>query len=433
MKHYRTYVLRLFLSAAILLFLVQPAGAGAEPATLTLSDSIALAVEYNPALKITQQAKEKAAWGLSQAKAHQGFTVGYSYTGVRTVQPPYAFTLKPIQPYDYFSHQVKLQLPLYTGGKVESSIDMAKHGLEISELAVSAAKQQLIQGVTAAYLNALQGRNLAETAQQSVKTLTAHLQNVRNHYEAGTVSLSDVLQTEVRLANARNNLIKAHNGYKLARYKLNKEIGLPLQNDAVLKDDISYRPYLSTLDESISTALANRPEIAQTRLKIAAAQDKVKIANAENLPTVGLVAMNTWDDKKSPGTENSKWLVGMSLQMNVFDNGLTRAQLKQARSDAAIAREQAQQTADIIALEVSQAYLGVIEASERIANNQVAVHQSETDYRLALERYENGIGTNLDVMDAELAMTRARVNHIQAMYDYSNSRAQLDKAMGIIQ
>jgi outer membrane protein TolC len=99
---------------------------------------------------------------------------------------------------------------------------------------------------------------------------------------------------------------------------------------------------------------------------------------------------------------------------------------------ATAAQEQLRQATDKITLEVCQAYLGLQEATERIANNKVAVNQAETDYQLAQERYENGVGTNLDVMDAELAMTQARINYIQAVYDGHISRAQLDRAMGVI-
>lgn len=430
MKLCQKAFMTLFLVAVTMLLVLSPVEA--EPTSLTLSESIVLALENSPTLKVAEAAKEKSVWTLNQARAYQGFTVNYTFTGLRTTQPPYQYTLKPVHPYEYYSHQVKLQLPIYTGGKVENNIKAAKLGREIADLSVTATKQQLVLSVTTAYFNTLHAYNLADVAQQSVTTLEAHLKNVQNHYEAGAASWSDVLQTQVRLANARNVLIKAQNTCQFARYKLNKEIGLSLHNDAKLSEDLSYEPLTLTLDKSVDTALAHRPEITQAKLKVAMAGAKEEVAYSDTRPTVGLVAMNTWDEKQWPGTENSKWAVGMIVQMNIFDNGLTESQIRQSRQDVVSAKEQARQVIDNVTLDVSQAYLGVREAAERITNNQVAVHQAETDYRLTLERYENGIGTNLDVMDAEVAMTRAKTNYIQALYDYKNSRTQLDKAMGIV-
>ncbi|MCE5287165.1 MAG: TolC family protein, partial [Pelosinus sp.] len=126
------------------------------------------------------------------------------------------------------------------------------------------------------------------------------------------------------------------------------------------------------------------------------------------------------------------WTIALSVSFNVFDNGLAKAKLSQAKHELTIAKEQSRQLEDGITLEVSQAYLNVQEAAERIKNNQVAVNKAKRDYEMAGERYDAGIGTNLDVMDAEVAMTQAKINYVQAIYDYNNSRAQLDKAMGII-
>ena len=462
MKYHHLYGTRLLLSAFILLSGLQVAqAAGSEPTSLTLPSSIALALENNPAIKIALSSQEKAAWGVKQAKAYNGLSLGYDYTLARTDQPPSwynnstskypysydptanggiggitnfpAWSDTPSNTYTAYKHELKLQLPLYTGGKIENTISLAKHGSAAATLGTTATRQQLTLEVTTSYLNVLQARNLTEVAQQGVDDLGAHLKIVENFYDAGTVSRSDVLQTQVRLANSRNNLIKAQNSYKLARYKLNTVIGLPLHNEAPLADNFSSKPNSQTVDNSVANALQNRPEMAQATLKIAMAQDKVKIAGSGKLPTVALVGTETWSDTNPSTTKDrNSWLVGVNVQLNVFDNGVTKSQVKQTEHEVTEAQEQAHQVADKISLEVCQAYLNVQEATERITNNQVAVHQSQTDYGLAQERYEAGVGTNLDVIDAELAMIQAKTNYIQALYDSNSSMAQLDKAMGVV-
>ena len=454
MKYRRRYSTCLFVVMLILLAAVRPSQAAPEAVKLTLADSIALALANNPAIKIAQSESEKALWKVNQARAHKGFTIAYSYTRGRTDQPPswynnttvnYPLSYNPLtksfieypawpETYDFYNHQLQLLLPLYTGGKIENSISLAKHGKAAVDFGAVATRQQLTVEVTTAYFNVLQTRNLADVAGQAVSDLAAHLKNVQNLYDAGAIALPDVLQTEVRLANARNNLSKAQNSQMLTRYKLNKIIGLSLHNDTAVMDDFSFHPYQQTVDECVAVALNNRPEMAQAKLKIDMAKDQVKIAQSGNLPTVALVATESWQDTVPASSKNiNSWLVGVNVQLNVFDNGLTRSEIKQAEHGITETKEQLRQAEDKITLEVCQAYLNVQEAVERITNNKVAVNQSETDYKMIQERYENGVAINLDVMDAELAMTQAKINYIQALYDYNTSRAQLDKAMGAIQ
>ena len=116
----------------------------------------------------------------------------------------------------------------------------------------------------------------------------------------------------------------------------------------------------------------------------------------------------------------------------MFDSGLTRAQVRQAEADIEAAKEQARQKQDAIQLEVRTAYLDVKEAEKRIHTSSVSVEKAEEDLKIARVRYNAGVGTNLDVMDAQVALTTAKTNYVQSLYDYNTSKAELDRAMGII-
>ena len=297
----------------------------------------------------------------------------------------------------------------------------------------TSTKQQLAIEVTTSYYNVLQALNLRSVAQQAVDDFSDHLTNVQHQYDVGNVALSDVLHTEVRLANARNDLIKAQNAVKMAHYKLNKVIGLNLTDDTELDDSVSHDPYTATMEDCLAKAFKNRAEIQQAKLKIAMAKDKIKIARSDYLPTVSAVAVeNISDTSPSTSKHNTDWTVGVNVSFNVFDNQITKSKTEEANAELTIATQQERQLEDAVTLEVSNAYLSVIEAAERIKNNQVAINQSQRDYVMSQERYDAGIGTNLDVTDAEVAMTKAKTNYVLAIYDYSNSRAQLNKAMGIL-
>lgn len=412
--------------------LAQPAQAA--PLELSLDDSVALALKNNPTMKIAQAQQDKAAWGVKQAQAARGFSVDYSYTQMRSDMPPswVDITRMPNVPYyNFFTNQLSVTLPLYSGGKLEAAVDLAKKGDHAALLGVDATKQQLKLAATQAYYSVLQARNLRDIAKRSVDDFNAHLKNVQSQFDAGTVAKVDVLQTKVQLANAQDGLIKAQNAYEIAVYNLNTIVGLPLQNDTQPKESLEYRPYSLEFDACIAAALEQRPEMARAKLAVAAAQDQVKIAQGDRLPTVAANASYKWMDMKSPGYDHQKKTLLLLADYNVFDSGLTDAKIQQSEAAKVAAQEQENQVRDAIRLEASSAYLKLKEAEQRIETNKVAVEHAELDFSLAQERYEAGVGTNLDVIDSELALAKARTNYTQSLYDYNTAKAQLDRAMGI--
>jgi len=401
----------------------------AAPVELSLDDSIALALRNNPAIKIAEAGKEKSLWGIEQAKAGKGFTLGYTHSDIRTDKSSTTLAVVPL--YNLFSNQLTLSLPIYTGGKLEGLIDQAKLNFNVSNLNVDATKQQLKLSATTGYFTVLQTRNLLEVSKQSVDDFGGHLKNVQLQLDAGTVALSDVLQTQVQLANAQDGLIKAQNNYDLAEANLNNIIGLPLDGEIKLKENLKYQQYSLNLNDCVQYALVNRPEMVQAQASVAIARDQVKIAHSGALPTLGFNATNGWEANNFPGAQNSNWTVSMTTSLNVFDSGLVKSQVKQAEYGVTTAQEQARQTRDNISLQVRQAFLSIKEAEKRIDTSQVAVNQAQEDFRMSQVRYEAGVGTNLDVIDAELALTQAKTNYIQALYDYNTSKALLDQAMGV--
>ena len=460
-QHYFRY------RAVVILFLMSLSAAmpclAAVPRDLSLQDSIALSLQNNTQLKIAAQSQEKSQWTIKQAQSYSGFNLTYNFTGVRGDTPaswlaPYTVTMMPtaamigsvgvvtgfnpvktfnydkLTPYNYYTNQLKLTLPVYTGGKLESIVDQAKNGSKVADLNLLAVKQQVTLETTIDYFHVLQARNLLVVAQQTSDDLAQHLIIVQSLYDAGTVALPDILQTNVRLANSHDGLIKAQNAYQLSMYALNNVMGLPIRTELRASDEFVYRVYPLSLDECIATAQSQRPELAAAAINIAINQEQVTVAKSDNLPTISLFGTQTWNSEKSNsqvGNYNEKdWMVGANLSLDLFDNGRTKAQIKQAETGVAIAKDQLQKARDDISLEVSSYYLSMREAEKRMETNKVSVHEAQTDLALTKQRYEAGVGTNLDVIDAELALDRSMTNQIQALYDYNTCKAQLHKAMG---
>ncbi len=400
----------------------------AAPVELTLADSLALALASHANIKVAESNREKAYWAVSQAKASKGVAANISHTD-RHYSVPVAIDNRYSN--NQFDTELVLSYPLYSGGKLENQLEQTRLDLTVAELTLTAARQQLRQDVTTYYFNVLQYQKEWQVSQETVDNLTAHLQHVSAQYQIGTVAKSDVLASQVELANARDTLIQAQNNRQLAAAKLNNAVGLPLDSEVVLKEELSYAPYPLTLDDCVQYAVTHRPEIAEYQAKVASAEAAVKIAGSGKLPTVDVTLAQAWDDRTFPGLDNSNWQIGLTASLNIFDSGVNKAKIKQSKYDVATAQQEARLQRETILLEVREAYLSIGEAEKRIDIKQVAVAQAEESLTIAEARYRAGLGTNLAVFDAVVALNQAKMNSIKALYDYNTGKARLDKAMGI--
>jgi outer membrane protein len=409
-------------------YLLIGAAAQAAPVELSLDDSIAMALKNNPTVKMAEAERFRYQWAVRESLSYYGPTLTYNHYDTRT--SPAATATQP-DIYNRYENKVGLSMSLYTGGKVEAQVKQARLNYQVSDLGLAKTKQQMKNSATTAYFNVLQTRNLVQVNQESVDSLVAHLKNVQAQYDVGTVAKSDVLRSEVELANAQQNLIKAQNNYDLAIANLNNVIGLPLATEIKLKEELKYIKFGQPLDDCVNYALTNRPDVTQARANLDSAKEGVKVARSGYLPKVALSAAKDWYDADFPGDKNHNWTIGLTTSLTVFDTQLTRSQVKEAEYNVVKMSETARQTNDTVALEVRQAYLSMKEAEKRIETSKVAVDKAEEDFKIAQVRYNAGVGTNLDVIDAQVALTQAKTNYVQALYDYNTSKANLDKAMGM--
>lgn len=419
-------------TAALILFSSLTQGALAAPLRLSLEDSVSLAIKNSPRIKSVEAEKEKAIWSFKEAKGKKGLSLTYNGIASRTDDPPsWVPSTAQIDPFNYYSHKLTLALPLYTGGQLESAIEAQKRGAQVADWSFDTTKQQIKLEASVAFYQVLEAKDYAKIARESVEALTIHLKNTESQFDAGVIAKADVLRSKVQLANAQTNLIKVENAYELALLNLNHVMGQPLRTEVVLNAELKNDPYPLTMDACIDYALKNRLELKQAQTMVAIAQDKVNIAKGEKLPSVSLVGMNVWDDTNNPGTNSKNWTVALMSQWNVFDSGVTDSKVAGANQAKVSAKEQARDTEDKIVLHVSQAYLNLKEAKKRIDTTKVAVEEAETDFDMAQKRYFSGVGINLDVIDAEVALNTAKTNYVKALYDYNVSRANLDRAIGI--
>ena len=393
-------------------------------ADLSLDQAIDMALSSDYDIKLAQKDKEKADVALDGVKGAQKPSITASSS----------FGITDIDDHGISrtnSNKISLSMPLYTGGKNELKIDKAKDGITATELNLARTQENTKLSTISAYYDILEAQKVVTVDTETVTNYQEHLVNVQQLYAAGSIAKSDVLSTEVQLVNAQQTLVKAQNTYDVAVSTLKNIIKLKGEDPLNLVDDASYQTFDEALLDCITYAKENRKDLMKYQVAIKQAEKDVEIAKSGKKPTVNLSVSNTWDKQVLPSDDNHSLSAGVSASWNVFDGNVTNSSIKQAE----IAVEQAQlnfdKESDAIDLEVRENYLNMREAEKRFNSTQVAINKAEEDYFIAKEKYRAGAGLMLDIIDAQLALTTAKTNYIQAQYDYATYKAKLENVMGM--
>ncbi len=404
---------------------------------LDLEETIQRALLTNPSVKIAEYNRKAAKADYSAAKGARGISISLSHDSGRGgyADPQYNQQLsiwtKGIG--NSHSNSITASLPIFTGGELQGQIGQAKANYRSMLSAEEQAYNEMKETATTGYFNMLNATNMKALRQESVDRLQAHLDNVIAQYNVGIVARADVLRSEVELANAQQNYITASNEYDVAEATLNNIIGTPLGTTLLLKDRLQYEPYENDMAYCLAYSEQHRPELKQAEYAIDSAEAALVVARSGHMPKVYANASNNWGGNGSdwPGDDDENWSVGVTASMNVFDSGVTWSKIHAAQENLAKAKESQRQIKDNVELEVRTDYLNLREAEKRITTTQVAVASAEEDYHIAVVRYQAGVGTNIDVMDAQEALTQAKTNYYQALYNYNTSKAVLNTSMGV--
>ncbi len=407
---------------------------------LDLEETIQRALLTNPSVKIAEYNRKAAKADYSAAKGARGISISLSHDSGRGGYADYAWRnvnggapiwTKSIG--NSHSNSITASLPIFTGGELQGQIGQAKANYRSMLSAEEQAYNEMKETATTGYFNMLNATNMKALRQESVDRLQAHLDNVIAQYNVGIVARADVLRSEVELANAQQNYITASNQYDVAEATLNNIIGTPLGTTLLLKDRLQYEPYENDMAYCLAYSEQHRPELKQAEYAVDSAEAALVVARSGHMPKVYANASNNWGGNGSdwPGDDDENWSVGVTASMNVFDSGVTWSKIHAAQENLAKAKESQRQIKDNVELEVRTDYLNLREAEKRITTTQVAVASAEEDYHIAVVRYQAGVGTNIDVMDAQEALTQAKTNYYQALYNYNTSKAALNTSMGV--
>lgn len=289
---------------------------------------------------------------------------------------------------------------------------------------------ETVLSVKNTYFNVLRGQAQVRVNEQLVTADTESVRIAQARFDAGATARYDVLTAKTTLSNAQTQLSSSRNTLTLAVANLNNLVGL--DQDTIITLEEPPQPSLSqTFDRTAltKTALTNRPEVQQAERNITLAERLKKLAGVSLLPSLSIVGTGGYS---GPVTTNShtSYTISAVLGIPLYDGGATKARVRTAESDLRtqkITRDQLRLNVD---LEVRQALSNINDAQTRAASTGVGAATADEAYRLANVRYQNGIGTILDVVNAQAQLAQAQTNLLNAQYDYQTSLAQLTRAIG---
>lgn len=400
-----------------------------EAVQLNLPKTVGMALDYNRDIKMAHYDLKSAEYAINEARAGKMPQVDYSFSASRSS----AQTGTGVSAIgNRFTNGLSVNIPLYTGGKVEGATEVAKLEKTSAQEEILRVEQQTKLDAITAYYGLLAYEQLKDVYDTSVTNLEGHVRNVTAQYNVGTVAKLDVLTSDVSLANSKTDAVTAANNVANAEASLDNILGLPVNTRLELADhSLPFNEYNMSLEEAIDYAMKYRPEVLQAALAVEKADENIGIAKAGNRPTVAVGAGRNWNDTDFPGTKNKGWQITGTVSYSLWDGGATHAKIKEAEEGLLKARENEQKVRESVQLEVKQAYLAIRSAAQKVQATQTVVTQASESFKIATVRYQAGVGINLDVLDAQLNLDKARTNNIQALYDYNVGIAALEKAMGM--
>ena len=434
-----------YAATLVILFLTIMNSCATEPISrhkiLTLEESIDIALKNNPALKAASErirsakakSREVRTLFLPKVKAESLYT--------HLSEPP-SLDLEAgvlaqqdlsigVGDDNMYSVQAVIEQPLFTGGKISSLKRQAEANLAATKYDYEASKHNLILQVKDAYFTILLTGKYKEVCQDAVEQMRAHLETVGGLYKAGTVPHTDFLRTEVQLANAEQGLIKAENRVELAKSLFNTILGRGLNLPVEVVDVFEVIEQDYELDQLLKEAQEYRPEIYKMKYSIEMAEAAIAATESNYWPQAGLFGKYKYHKGDEPIIEwEEDWMIGISVSVDIWNWGETKARVGQAKSALSELEHIETQLRNGIALEVKGALLGLEEAKQRIKVSDKAVIQARESLKSAQIEYKNGRVDNVEVLAAQLALTQARTNHLEAIYKYILSQARLEKAVG---
>ena len=404
---------------------------------LTVDDAVQMALDNNPQIKAAREriASQQAVVGQQMAAYYPSVTSTERYqTGNQSGSTNVAADAS-----DFFTGGAAVNMTLYNFGKREGNVQAAKETLSAVGYNYKTTVDSVVLAVKQAYYAYLQARAIVQVRDETVKSRDLLVQQARAFFDVGTRARIDVVRAESNLYTAQADLIAAQNAVGVAWVVLKNAVGVRDFPVRPLVEDTTMGAIPYSLDQAREIAYATRPELQSFEAQRRAQDQTIATARRGHLPDIIFDAnyarrhvSNEVVGGKSVDTFPLKpsWQVQLTLSVPIFDGFRTTNRVEETLHTYYTIVAQEEQQRQQVALDVEQAYLRLLELQERIKANKAAADAARENLDLANGRYQVGVGSIIEVTDAQQLYTDAQTTYVRALYDYRIAQASLTRAVG---
>jgi len=396
---------------------------------LTLQECVELAIKTHPQIAMTQAQLKEASAEYKEINANYfpKFNIGTSYS--RLDYAPQFKTKYLGESLNDYQASLYLKQLIYDGGKTGKMKDWARRSIIIEEENLREARRDLIHSVTRAYYNLIFADNMVKVKGEAVRQIESHVNVANAMFLSGRAPKVDVLRAEVQLANVKQELSKAQNSLQIASAQLNDLIGREIDVPIAIDTEIEFEARVVDVKSNINAALESNPQLRRVKSTTAATEARIKAEKSAYRPNVSFKADYGYEWGDWPPKENV-WHFGVAIDIPLWDGGITKARVNQAKATLEKIKATERLLAKQITLQVQKAYLSLKEAESRVSVTEKSVEQAKESLRIVEGSYELGTGISRDVIDAQVALTQAQTNYLQALIDVQLAKADLERIVG---
>ena len=400
----------------------------------TLDDAWATALNTNHQIKTAQANTDVSQEQLQAAEGQNlpDLNVGSSYTQYN--ETPSAKTniggksaQFAMQQDGSVRAQAMASLPIYTSGKITHNINAAQANLDATQANEKVAALNLKMQVADSYVAVLRLEDAVQVAQSHIQSLESHAKDVKNLFEQGVVAKNDVLAADVELLNAKQLLLQAANVYDNAKARYNQLLTRQLTAKVELAKNFP-EPSKLTLENLNQSALNQRPELLVLNEQIEALHEQMQAMKANLMPQVALNGGYQYQQNRYQAYEGL-WQANVGVDWKLYD-GSTNHKGEALEKQALALKEQHEELSGQILLEVRQIWLDTQEAQQRLQVAKQAIMQADENLKVSTDRYQQGLATHTEVIQAEDLRTKTHNNLNNATYDVALATLRLKRATG---
>jgi len=398
---------------------------------LTLDQCISLAIQNNPQILSSLYNVEESEERITEARAGFYPTLTLSASADR-LSGSSGQAGAQANSFSSYSTGVSSRYYLFQGWKTVSASSAARSNFEATSYQHESNLQDLILRLKQAYYRLLQAEHLVKVAEQSVERAKYHLEFAQARFEAGLATRSDILKAEVELSNSNLSLIRSRNSRLSLQGSLNVLLGREANSPLSVVDDLGIleQKGKADFDSLLATAHKHRPELQKMNSQLQVQKSNIQLARSNLFPWISADATYNFSGPDLSSL-NKGWSAGLSLSFPIFTGFSVSSRVTQERIAYLALEKQRSSLEQQISLDVWNAFLAFKEAEERIDNTQKFLENARENLNIAEEEYREGVGSMIEVIDAQTNLVAAEESHIEALADFKIAQAALDRALGV--